>query len=234
MVKEDMEVATTRKDDNNADSSAKGELESQKLSADNIKSKNHVKGMLSKHTSAKLSNTKTKVQVSSSSVLIKKTVKSTASAVTYLSITSAQLISTFQIRTEEPIVSARQVTNRTFATRTLAPTNENCYTEQELIVRNECYTKNHELPTIASKMKQVTKCYLQSFNFKSEPISAMFPTLAHTISLADGKLQRRPLSTLVSTLSSKIGYGRSQCPLIRNLLNYNQLEEMAKEIPEEP
>lgn len=28
------------------------------------------------------------------------------------------------------------------------------------------YTKNYELPTIASKMKQVAKCYLNTFNFK--------------------------------------------------------------------
>lgn len=29
-----------------------------------------------------------------------------------------------------------------------------------------CYSKNYELPTIASRLKQVAKCYLNTFNFK--------------------------------------------------------------------
>lgn len=330
-------IKSNESNENNADSSAKEESESQKLSAVNIKSKTHVKGTWSRHTSAKLPTTKPKVQISSGSVNLKRNIKSTARAVENttrihsvrtsmyedeshsgiisrkrkrgslkrlkpsskmtlgrklsdqttdrhfqeygtdnnlvelyhniaaktsdsddsnninnkdsttktqiskqkgggdLPITSPQPVSTFQVHTEQPIAPSRPVTNRTFTTRALTPINENGYIEQEPMISNECYTKNYELPTIASKMKQVTKCYLQSFNFRSipfcaakstspshniginiqqvmsiiktrQPITGISPTLAHNISLAAGRLQSRPLSTLVSSLSSKVGY----------------------------
>ncbi|KAJ8931568.1 hypothetical protein NQ314_015515 [Rhamnusium bicolor] len=96
------------------------------------------------------------------------------------------------------------------------------------------YSKNYELPTIASRMKQVAKSYLNSFSFKAipfcaaistspshniginiqqvmnilktrQPINGISPTLAHNIGLAADRLNSRPLSALVSTINSRTG-----------------------------
>ncbi|XP_023027721.2 uncharacterized protein [Leptinotarsa decemlineata] len=128
-------------------------------------------------------------------------------------------------------------------------------------VQSCCY-RSYELPTIASKMKQVAKSYLHTFNFKAipfcaaistspshniginiqqvmniiknrHPVNGISPTLAHNIGLAAEKLNSRPLSALVSTINSKTCYRSSQCPLSKPSLNYQQLQDMAKSIPEE-
>ena len=96
-----------------------------------------------------------------------------------------------------------------------------------------CYSKNYELPTVASRMKQVAKSYLTTLNFKTipfcaaisttqshniginiqqvmniiknrQPINGISPTLAHNIGLAAEKMNNKPFSTLVSTINSKI------------------------------
>lgn len=116
----------------------------------------------------------------------------------------------------------------------LSPIQEIDYNEPPL-ARTEfsTCTKNYELPTIASKMKQVAKCYLRGFDFRAipfcaakstspshniginiqqvmsiiktrQPISGISPTLAHNIGLAAEKLNSRPLSALVSSLGSRI------------------------------
>nr|CAH7754425.1 unnamed protein product [Callosobruchus chinensis] len=126
----------------------------------------------------------------------------------------------------------------------------------------KCYYKNYELPTIASRMKQAAKTYINTFNFKAipfvtaisttpshniginiqqvlniiknrHPVNGISPTLAHNIGLAAEKLNSRPLSVLVSNINSRISYSSSRCPLSRNMINYNQLQDMAKSIPEE-
>lgn len=44
--------------------------------------------------------------------------------------------------------------------------NEDCYEPPEAPRTVSCYSKNYELPTIASRMKQAAKYYLNTFNFK--------------------------------------------------------------------
>lgn len=95
------------------------------------------------------------------------------------------------------------------------------------------YNKNYELPTIASKMKQVAKNYFQNFTFRTipfvpatstspshnlginiqqvlsimkgrKPISGISPTLAYNIELAANKLGSRPFTALVSNLGSRL------------------------------
>lgn len=95
-------------------------------------------------------------------------------------------------------------------------------------------SRNYELPTIASKLKEVAKSYLHAFNLRSipfcaatsitpshniginiqqvmsiiktrQPIAGISPTLAHNIGLAAEKLNSKPLHALVSTLSSRMG-----------------------------
>ncbi|KAL3284757.1 hypothetical protein HHI36_018899 [Cryptolaemus montrouzieri] len=126
-----------------------------------------------------------------------------------------------------------------------------------------CYTnKSYELPTIASKMKQAVKLDFNMFNFKAipfcpvssttpshniginiqqvmsiiktrQPVQGISPTLAHNINLAAEKLNHDPLTSFVSSMTSKICYGRSTCPLNKYSLNYRHLEEMARNVPEE-
>ncbi|KAJ8967736.1 hypothetical protein NQ317_009798 [Molorchus minor] len=138
-----------------------------------------------------------------------------------------------------------------------------CYDPPEAPrTEGSCFSKNYELPTIASKMKQVAKSYLTSFNLKAIPfcaaistspshniginiqqvmniiktrqsVNGISPTLAHNIGLAAERINSRPLSTLVSTINSKSGYRTSRCPLSKTNVNYQQLQEMAKGIPEE-
>ncbi|XP_018330478.1 uncharacterized protein LOC108740605 [Agrilus planipennis] len=125
-----------------------------------------------------------------------------------------------------------------------------------------CIVKRYELPTIASKMKQVDKNYWRSFDVRSipfcpakstspshniglniqqvmsimktrQPLSGISPTLAHNIGLAAGKLNNSPLSTLMTTLSSRIGCGKAQCPMMKDTINYHKLCELAKELPDE-
>ncbi|CAH2010135.1 unnamed protein product [Acanthoscelides obtectus] len=127
---------------------------------------------------------------------------------------------------------------------------------------DKCYYKNYELPTIASRMKQAAKVYMNTFNFKAipfvtaisttpshniginiqqvlniiknrHPVNGISPTLAHNIGLAAEKLNSRPLSVLVSNINSRISYRGSRCPLSNNMINYHQLQDMAKTIPEE-
>lgn len=122
------------------------------------------------------------------------------------------------------------------------------------------YYKNYELPTIASKMKQVARTYFENFNFRTipfvaarsispshnlgvniqqvlsiikgrKPVAGISPTLAYNIELAATKLGSKPLSCLVSTLGSRMN--SRTCPLNRNFNNMFALQEMAKEIPEE-
>lgn len=95
------------------------------------------------------------------------------------------------------------------------------------------YLKNYELPTIASKLKQVAKGY-NGFDFRTipfcaarstspshniginiqqvmsimktrQPLNGISPTLAHNIGLAAEKLHNNPISAMVSTLGSKLG-----------------------------
>lgn len=116
----------------------------------------------------------------------------------------------------------------------LSPIQENDYLEPEAERNDYCFTKNYELPTIASKMKQVPKSYLRTFDFRAipfcpakstspshniginiqqvmsiiktrQPVTGISPTLAHNIGLAAEKLNNRPLSALVSSLGSRMG-----------------------------
>ncbi|KAH1003556.1 uncharacterized protein LOC109544910 isoform X1 [Dendroctonus ponderosae] len=125
-----------------------------------------------------------------------------------------------------------------------------------------CYSRNYELPTVASKMKQVAKSYLGTLNLKSipfcaaisttqshniginiqqvmniiknrQPIHGISPTLAHNIGLAAEKLNSKPFSALVSSINSKISHAVSKCPLSNTFLNMQQLQEQAKNIVEE-
>lgn len=124
------------------------------------------------------------------------------------------------------------------------------------------YSKNYELPTIASKMKQVARNYFQNFTFRTipfvvarattpshnlginiqqvlsimkgkKPLQGISPTLAHNIELAATKLGSRPLSALVSNLGSRLT-NRCMCPAAKRY-NFAQLQEQAKisVIPEE-
>ncbi|GJQ83241.1 hypothetical protein Trydic_g8839 [Trypoxylus dichotomus] len=165
---------------------------------------------------------------------------------------------------EEHPQTVPQITEQTDCTHNnfrLAHIKEHPYTEPTAL-RTECYSmcsKNYELPTIASKMKQVAKSYLRRFNFHSipfcaakstspshniginiqqvmniiktrQPITGISPTLAHNITLAAEKLQGSPFTAVMSSLGSHVG---SLCPLLKQNINYQQLQEMAKEIPEE-
>nr|CAI5869193.1 unnamed protein product [Callosobruchus analis] len=136
------------------------------------------------------------------------------------------------------------------------------YEPPEAPRNDKCYYKSYELPTIASRMKQAAKTYMNTFNFKAipfvtaisttpshniginiqqvlniiknrHPVNGISPTLAHNIGLAAEKLNSRPLSVLVSNINSRISYRGSRCPLSKNMINYNQLQDMAKSIPEE-
>ncbi|RZB40884.1 hypothetical protein BDFB_010790, partial [Asbolus verrucosus] len=115
-----------------------------------------------------------------------------------------------------------------------------------------CIDRNYAMPTISSRMKQVAKYYMNSFNIKSipfcpatstspshniginiqqvmsmvktkQPVGKLSPTLAYNIALAAGKWEDNPLSILVSSVTS------------RNMLtiNYQHLQEIAKTIPQE-
>lgn len=97
------------------------------------------------------------------------------------------------------------------------------------------YSKNYELPTVASRMKQVAKSYLGTLNLKTipfcaaisttqshniginiqqvmniiknrQPINGISPTLAHNIGLAAEKFHNKPFSALVSTINSRISF----------------------------
>lgn len=101
--------------------------------------------------------------------------------------------------------------------------------------RTQCsvLSRSYELPTIASKLKEVAKTYLHAFNFHmipfcpaastspshniginiqqvlnliktKQPVCSISPTLAHNIGLAAEKLNSQPLHALVSTLSSRM------------------------------
>ncbi|XP_060519858.1 uncharacterized protein LOC132698040 [Cylas formicarius] len=125
-----------------------------------------------------------------------------------------------------------------------------------------CYSRNYELPTVASRMKQVAKSYLSTLNFKTipfcaaisttqshniginiqqvmniiknrQPINGISPTLAHNIGLAAEKMNSKPFSALVSTINSKLGTTASRCPLSRTYLNLQQLQEQAKHVPQD-
>ncbi|CAH1105381.1 unnamed protein product [Psylliodes chrysocephalus] len=112
--------------------------------------------------------------------------------------------------------------------------------------------KSYQLPTIASRMKQAipfcpaitaSPSHNIGINIQQvmnilrnrQPINGISPTLAHNIGLAADRLNTRPLSTLVSSINSKTcSYVRSQqCPLSKCNLNYQQLQDLAKGIPEE-
>lgn len=124
------------------------------------------------------------------------------------------------------------------------------------------YSRNYELPTIASKMKQVAKNYFQNFTFRTipfvvarsttpshnlginiqqvlsimkgrKPLQGISPTLAYNIELAATKLGSRPFSALVSNLGSRLT-SRCMCPAAKRF-NFAQLQEQAKisMIPEE-
>lgn len=97
------------------------------------------------------------------------------------------------------------------------------------------YSKNYELPTVASRMKQVAKSYLGTLNLKTipfcaaisttqshniginiqqvmniiknrQPINGISPTLAHNIGLAAEKFHNKPFSALVSSINSRISF----------------------------
>lgn len=123
------------------------------------------------------------------------------------------------------------------------------------------YPKNYELPTIASKMKQVAKTYFQNFTFRTipfvaatstspshnlginiqqvlsiikgrKPLTGISPTLAYNIELAANKLGSRPFSALVSNLGSRLT-SKCVCPAGPRRMNISQLAEMAKEVTED-
>ncbi|XP_068911303.1 uncharacterized protein [Tenebrio molitor] len=123
-----------------------------------------------------------------------------------------------------------------------------------------CVYRNYTMPTISSRMKQVAKYYMNSFNIKTipfcpatstspshniginiqqvmsmvkckQPVGRLSPTLAYNIGLAAGKWEDTPLPFLVSSVASKTFY--SQCPLSKSTVNYQHLQEMAKTIPQE-
>ncbi|CAG9855588.1 unnamed protein product [Phyllotreta striolata] len=68
-----------------------------------------------------------------------------------------------------------------------------------------------------------------------QPINGISPTLAHNIGLAADRLNNRPMSGLVTDIQSKTyNFMKSQhCPLSNSNLNYQQLQDLAKGIPEE-
>lgn len=107
--------------------------------------------------------------------------------------------------------------------------------QEPVAPRTHCsmMSRSYEMPTIASKLKEVAKSYLQAFNFQTIPfcpaqstspshniginiqqvlhiiktkqsVCTISPTLAHNIGLAAEKLNSQPLHTLMSTLSSKM------------------------------
>ncbi|XP_063920268.1 uncharacterized protein LOC135135193 isoform X2 [Zophobas morio] len=120
--------------------------------------------------------------------------------------------------------------------------------------------KNYTQPTISSRMKQAAKYYMNSFNIKTipfcpvtstspshniginiqqvmsmvksnQPVGRLSPTLAYNIGLAAGKREQNQFPFLVSSIAT-----RSlclQCPLNRSAVNYQQLQEIAKTIPQE-
>lgn len=96
------------------------------------------------------------------------------------------------------------------------------------------YSRNYQLPTIASRMKRVTRTYFNTFNFKAipfcvatstspshnigvniqqfmnllktrQPMRGLSRTLTHNIELAAERLNGQPLASLVSTAVSKLG-----------------------------
>ncbi|XP_065161400.1 uncharacterized protein [Atheta coriaria] len=122
------------------------------------------------------------------------------------------------------------------------------------------FNRGYQSPTISSKMKQVTRSYFKNFSCKSIPFCAakstspshniginiqqvmsiikgsqnvhgISPTLAHNIGLAAERLNDQSFSALVSSFGSR--YNCSQpvpCPMQCNV-NYQQLQEMATEVP---
>ncbi|RZC38854.1 uncharacterized protein BDFB_009761, partial [Asbolus verrucosus] len=120
--------------------------------------------------------------------------------------------------------------------------------------------KNYTMPTISSRMKQVAKYYMNSFNIKSipfcpatstspshniginiqqvmsmvktkQPVGQLSPTLAYNIALITSKWENNPLSILVSSVTLRTTL--SQCPLSKSTINYQHLQEIAKTIPQE-
>ncbi|XP_019881180.2 uncharacterized protein LOC109609007 isoform X2 [Aethina tumida] len=124
---------------------------------------------------------------------------------------------------------------------------------------------SYQMPTIASKLKQVARCYFNAFKFRAipfcpatstspshniginlqqvmsmmkmrQPFQGLSPTLAHNITLAAEKLNSSPTATMVTSMTSRTTctYLRGKsCPVGKTRLNYTQLQEMAKAIPEE-
>ncbi|XP_066260195.1 uncharacterized protein [Euwallacea similis] len=123
------------------------------------------------------------------------------------------------------------------------------------------YSKNYKLPTVASRMKQVTKAYMGKVKLKTipfcaaisttqshniginiqqvmniiknrQPVNGISPTLAHNIGLAAKKLNNKSFSAFVSNINSQISQSVSRCPLTKTVLNIQQLRKQAKTIPE--
>ena len=97
------------------------------------------------------------------------------------------------------------------------------------------HTRNYQLPTIASKLKQVARSYIRELSFHAipfcaaksitpshniginiqqvmsiikskQPVAGISPTLAHNIGLAADKLQNKPFPGVMSSMGSRFGY----------------------------
>ncbi|XP_066148435.1 uncharacterized protein Oseg1 isoform X3 [Euwallacea fornicatus] len=123
------------------------------------------------------------------------------------------------------------------------------------------YSKNYKLPTVTSKMKQVTKAYIGNVNLKTipfcaaisttqshniginiqqvmniiknkQPVNGISPTLIHNIGLAAEKLNNKSFLAFVSNINSHMSESVSRYPLAKTVLNIRQLRKQAKTIPE--
>lgn len=114
------------------------------------------------------------------------------------------------------------------------PLNMNATGDQEpQSLMSTMLSRNYEMPTISSRMKQVAKYYMNSFNIKTipfcpatstgpshniginiqqvmsmvktkQPVQKLSPTLAYNIGLAAGRWNTSPLSFLVSSMTSRV------------------------------
>ncbi|KAF2887156.1 hypothetical protein ILUMI_19017 [Ignelater luminosus] len=66
-----------------------------------------------------------------------------------------------------------------------------------------------------------------------KPITTVLPPITQNINSPSKRFQSRSVQTITSSVNSKLKLGRCRCPLIQKPLDYNQLQEMAKEIQEE-
>lgn len=128
----------------------------------------------------------------------------------------------------------KQQSNANNKRRDHIPVKETDYEEPEAPRDDFEFSRSYTHPTIASKLKEVAKTYLESFTFQTipfcaaksttashniginiqqvmsviktrQPLEGISPTLAHNIGLVAEKLNSKPLHALVATLSSRMG-----------------------------